>query len=98
MIETSGSNGMYQDILLRISEGIYSLDRKGVFIFVNDVIAGRIGKPREWFIGRDCFKTISHYVETESVESLRENFITSLQGGKDPLHVLSYKNKFGNKK
>jgi len=55
MIETSGSNGMYQDILLRISEGIYSLDRKGVFIFVNDVIAGRIGKPCEWFIGRDCF-------------------------------------------
>jgi len=98
MIEIYGSNGMYQDILLQISEGIYSLDRNGNFIFVNDVIAGRIGKPHEWFIGRDCFETISHYVETESVESLRENFITSLQGGKAPLYVLTYKNKFGNKK
>ena len=70
----------YKMLMEGILDGLYIIDTKGCFSFVNDVIAKRSGLPKDWFIGR-------HYLDVikpEYKERSRKSFDANMRGETSP--------------
>jgi PAS domain S-box-containing protein len=74
-----------RSLLENIRDGLYMLDRDGRFTFVNDVIVGRSGYPREWFLGRSYLDVI----RPEGREVVERNFAAIIRGETVPPYQLA---------
>ncbi|MDR2017358.1 MAG: PAS domain-containing protein [Syntrophobacterales bacterium] len=72
--------------------GVFSFDVEGRFTFVNDVVAKRTGRPREWFAVRSLFD----FVRREEREKVRRHFEASLRGVFVPPYEFAYYDASGN--
>ncbi|HEY3275797.1 MAG TPA: PAS domain S-box protein [Syntrophorhabdaceae bacterium] len=70
------SETRYRTLLESINDGVYILDEKGCFTFVNDVIVTRTGRPKKWFIGRHFLELI----RPDYRGFAREGFAANLRG------------------
>ena len=70
------SEAKYRTLLESIKDRVYILDTDGRFIFVNDEIVERSGRPKEWFLGR-------HYLEVihpDYKDLAQKNFEAEMRG------------------
>jgi len=73
-------------ILANFDGGLYTVDRDGLFTFVNDFIARSSGFPAEAFIGRSYLEL----VRPEDRDRVRRNFELVLSGERVPPYELAY--------
>lgn len=86
------SSALYKLVVENMHDGVYTLDDKGRFTFVNDMVVKRSGYPREWFMGRNCLA----FIEPENRKMVREGLKQVLQGGSVPAFELPYTTATGN--
>lgn len=67
-------------------DAIYTLDHKGNFTYVNDVVLKRSGFEREWFIGRN----VLDFVKPENSDMVLRSFKKVMKGEAVPAYELSY--------
>jgi PAS domain S-box-containing protein len=70
------SETRYRTLLESINDGVYILDNKGRFTFVNDVIVRRTGRSRDWFLGRRFLELI----RPEFRELVQSSFEAEMRG------------------
>jgi PAS domain S-box-containing protein len=78
--------GIKSLIIDNILDGVYLLDSKGRFTFVNDVIVKRSGYPKEWFLGKSYLEVI----RPEDMEHVKNNFEAKMRGEDVPPYELAY--------
>ncbi len=76
----------YQTLLKSIQDGVYTLDSKGRFTYVNDVIIKRSGYSGDWFLGKSYLDVI----RPEDRERVRNYFESVMQGEAVPVYELAY--------
>ena len=69
-----------------ICDGVYILDKKGRFTFVNDIIVRRSKQTREWFLGKSYLDVI----RPEDHVHLRKKFEATMRGEDVPVYELAY--------
>jgi len=65
---------------------VCTLDLEGRFTFVNDALRARAGRPKEWFIGKNCLEMI----EPRDRDALQECLKAVLRGEALPAFELAY--------
>ena len=78
--------GIYRIIAENMYDAIYTLDTKGNFTYVNDVVLKRSGFGREWFIGRN----VLDFVMPENRDMVQKSFKAVMNGETVPAYELSY--------
>ena len=82
---------LYHRIVDHISDGVYRINEKGYFTYVNRVIAGRAGIPAEKF----CHLHFLDLVMPEHKELARNNFEKVMKGEDGTPYELSYRKSDG---
>lgn len=81
----------YRTLFEKIQDGIYSLDSKGRFTYVNEVISQRFGKPEEWFIGKKAFDIL----RKEDRERAKQYFEATMNGENVSMQEMAYPTSSG---
>jgi PAS domain S-box-containing protein len=76
----------YRLIAENMYDAIYTLDTRGNFTFVNDVVLKRSGYEKEWFIG----KSFLDFVRPENIDFVKKSFLAVTRGEAIPAYELSY--------
>jgi PAS domain S-box-containing protein len=84
---------LYDHFVDDISDGVYRINEKGYFTFVNTVIAERAGIPAEKF----CHLHFLDLVAPEHRELAKNNFKKAMQGKEVAPYELSYRRADGQK-
>lgn len=82
----SQNNALYRLIAENMLDALYTLDAKGNFTFVNDVVIKRSGYGREWFISRN----VLDFVKPENRDMVLRSFQEVMKGEAVPAYELSY--------
>jgi len=80
------SDQKYKTFMESIRDGVYILDEKGRFTFVNDVIVRRSKQTREWFLDKSYIDVI----RPEDRERVRKNFEAVMRGEEVSAYELAY--------
>lgn len=86
------NNALYRLIAENMLDALYTLDAKGNFTFVNDVVIKRSGYGREWFIG----KNFLDFVKPENRDMVQKSFKAVMRGETVPAYELNYLTASGN--
>jgi len=80
------SEQKYRMLMENIRDGVYMLDKKGRFTFVNDVIIRRSKQTREWFLDKSYLDVI----RPKDRERVRKNFEAVMRGDEISAYKLAY--------
>ncbi len=86
-----GAGDLYERLLDRMKDGVLVVDRKGFFTVVNEVICTRVGRPREWFMGRNY----AEFLHGEQRDRVQERFRALIGGADQPPIEVGYASEAG---
>lgn len=82
---------LYKLVVENMHDILCTLDIKGRFTFVNEVLPKKTGHPRDWFIGRSCLDM----VQPENRNAVKEGIEAVLRGEPMPAFELAYNTASG---
>ena len=85
------TESLYKLVIENMHEILCTLDMEGRFTFVNDVLLAKTGRPREWFMGRNCLEM----VQPKDRDAVQEGLKAVLRGEAVPVFELAYNTPSG---
>ncbi len=85
------SESDFRAVLEKIHYGVYAVDRRGWFTFVNDALVEKTGYSREWFLG----KTLFDFVRPGAKVEVRKRLGASIRGVPVTPYEFAYYNASG---
>jgi PAS domain S-box-containing protein len=85
-LEFAATHVRMQQVLERITDGFYALDREWRFTYVNAAAERMLNQPREEFLGKSVWEVLSHAVETPLYPAYHQ----ALQNGETTTIELYY--------
>jgi PAS domain S-box-containing protein len=82
---------LYKLVIENMQDILCTLDTKGRFTFVNEVLPKKTGHPRDWFMGRSCLEM----VQPKNKNAVKKCIEAVLRGEPIPTFELAYKTTSG---